>query len=221
MATVVRMPSVLANATEAAIQTWLAAEGQSIAVGDPLAEIETEKAVVEYASEVEGTVGKLIAQPGDNLVVGTPIAVILAAGEGADQIGPALEAAGVAVGDDASAAPVPPATAAAPATAAPEASTGAAAAPAPSTSPAEARVADPPPENSGTRRFASPIVRRLALERGIDLGRIAGTGPGGRIVRRDLDGVAAAAPAQAAAPAAPVTGGDGAGFTDIPLTGMR
>jgi len=220
MATVVRMPSVLANATEAAIQTWLAAEGQSIAVGDPLAEIETEKAVVEYASEVEGTVGKLIAQPGDNLVVGTPIAVILAAGEGADQIGPALEAAGVAVGDDASAAPVPPAAAAAPATAAAGTPAEAPAAPAPSTSPAETRVADSPPENSGTRRFASPIVRRLALERGIDLGRIAGTGPGGRIVRRDLDGVAAAAPAPVAAPAT-AAGGEEAGFTDIPLTGMR
>ena len=95
MATVIRMPAVLASATEAAIQAWSVSEGQTIEIGDPLADIETEKAVVEYAAEVAGTVGRLIAQPGDNLAVGEPIAIILAAGEGVDQLGPALAAAGV------------------------------------------------------------------------------------------------------------------------------
>ena len=93
MAIVIRMPAVLASATEAAIQSWSVTEGQVIAVGDALADIETDKAVVEYAAEVAGTVGKLIAQPGDNLAVGEPIAIVLAIGEGMDAVGPALAAA--------------------------------------------------------------------------------------------------------------------------------
>ena len=212
MATVVRMPSVMANATEGAIQAWLATEGQSVSVGDPLVEIETEKAIVEYAAEVEGIVGKLLAQEGDNLVVGTPIAVILAAGEGQDQIGPALEAAGVVLGNDATAAPaqadVAPTAVSAPAVA------------------VEANTEPTATEsvNADGRLFASPIVRRLAKERGLDLGSILGSGPRGRIVRRDLDGVSALAPAAApptesAAVRTPVA--TGSGYTDIKLTGMR
>jgi pyruvate dehydrogenase E2 component (dihydrolipoamide acetyltransferase) len=229
MATVVRMPSVMANANEGAIQTWLATEGQSISIGDPLVEIETEKAIVEYAAEVEGTVGKLLAQEGDNLVVGTPIAVILAVGEGQDQIGPALEAAGVAVGNDAAAAP-------APVDAAP------AAEPAPASTAAAPAVVSAGTAPSGTntelvntdgRLFASPIVRRLAKERGLDLGSIVGSGPSGRIVRRDLDGGTAVAPEAAtpasatpatpaaSTPASPASAATDAGFTDIKLTGMR
>jgi pyruvate dehydrogenase E2 component (dihydrolipoamide acetyltransferase) len=228
------MPAVLASATEAAIQAWSVTEGQTIEVGDPLADIETEKAVVEYAAEVAGTIGKLIAQPGDNLAVGAPIAIILAAGEGADQVGPALAAAGLDGSTDATAAPLPPAIADAVAEAV-ESS----AATAENTSPTGSLVAetpsgdtpDPAPAAGGSsagtdhgeRIFASPIVRRLARERGLDLGSLTGTGPDGRIVRRDLDGVQAApaetvaAPAPAAAQAAP----SAAGFSDIPLTGMR
>lgn len=239
MATVVRMPSVLANVTEGAIQSWLAAEGQTVAVGDPLAEIETEKAVVEYAAEVEGTVGRLLAEPGDNLAVGTPIAVILAAGEGDDQVGPALAAAGVTVGDDAGAAPVPPAAAPEPvAESAPPASDSVAAAapsaaPASSTSSPGPQVAGAPAGTSG-RRFASPIVRRLARERGVDLGSVHGTGPEGRITRRDLDAAPAGAAPDGAAPRTASTGSSpseeatgaaaapgGAAFTDERLTGMR
>jgi pyruvate dehydrogenase E2 component (dihydrolipoamide acetyltransferase) len=194
MATVVRMPSVIANATEGAIQTWLAAEGQTVSIGDPLVEIETEKAVVEYAAEVYGTVGKLLARAGESLTVGTPIAVILAAGEGLDQVSAALEAAGVGVGDDATAAPVR--------------------------------------EPTGGRLFASPIVRRLARERRIDLESLKGTGPGGRIVRRDIDGSGAAVRTATPPKVADVTATqttvptvvaviNGAAYTDIPLTGMR
>lgn len=232
MATVVRMPSVLANVTEGAIQSWLATEGQTVGVGDPLAEIETEKAVVEYAAEVEGTVGRLLAEPGDNLAVGTPIAVILAAGEGEDQVGPALAAAGVTVGTDAGPAPVPPAAAPEPVPAAsepePAPAASAASEPAPAaspTSPPEPLVAATP-AGDHERRFASPLARRLARERGIDLAAVTGTGPGGRITRRDLD-ASPAASAPAAAPTAPVAAADpgagrtGAGYTDERLTGMR
>lgn len=211
MANVVRMPAALAGVTEAAIQTWIAQPGQRVAVGDVLAEIETEKAVVEYAAEVAGTVGRLLVPEGDPIEVGAPIAVLLDAGEGDDAIAPALAAAGAALpapaGEQAPAQPEPePAPASAPA--------------APQQPPAEASVASPPPGvPTGGRLVASPIVRRLARERGLDLSAVVGTGPGGRIVRRDLDGLTASTPAPAApsplAAPAPATG------TPEKLTGMR
>jgi pyruvate dehydrogenase E2 component (dihydrolipoamide acetyltransferase) len=107
MATVVRMPSVLAGASEAAIQKWLVKPGDTIKVGDPFAELETEKAVVEYNSEFEGTVGRLVIGEGGSGEIGAPIAVLIAAGETEADIDAAL-------GDEASA-PVEPAAAAAPA----------------------------------------------------------------------------------------------------------
>ncbi|MDF2827098.1 MAG: hypothetical protein K0R01_381, partial [Mycobacterium sp.] len=81
MPTIVRMPEVLANATEAVIQSWLVTEGQPIAIGDPIAEIETDKALVEYAAEVAGVLARFIAEPGTKIAVGDPIAVVLAPGE--------------------------------------------------------------------------------------------------------------------------------------------
>ena len=207
MAIVIRMPAVLASATEAAIQSWSVTEGQVIAVGDALADIETDKAVVEYAAEVAGTVGKLIAQPGDNLAVGEPIAIVLANGEGMDAVGPALAAAGVA---DARAARADQAPAAPPEHSTPE------------TPPTESLVAGSSSEALSTRTFASPIVRRLAREGGIELSGLTGTGPGGRIVRRDLEAVelAAVAPGSRAADADSAQAAR-VGYTDAPLTGMR
>jgi pyruvate dehydrogenase E2 component (dihydrolipoamide acetyltransferase) len=205
MASVVRMPAALAGVTEAAIQTWVAKPGQQVAVGDVIAEIETEKAVVEYAAEVAGTVGRLLVPEGDTIDVGAPIAVILDAGEGDDAIAAALAAAGAAeptaTPEPAAAAAPEPVTAAAPGPAAPQ------------QPPAEAMVASPPPGVPTVRLVASPIVRRLARERGLDLSGVEGTGPGGRIVRRDLDGLTApAAPAPAMGPAA---------GTPEKLSGMR
>ena len=81
MATVVRMPEVLANATEAIIQTWLVEVGQEISIGDPIAEIETDKAVVEYAAEVGGVLSRLLADAGATVPIGEPIALVLAPGE--------------------------------------------------------------------------------------------------------------------------------------------
>ena len=216
MAIVIRMPAVLASATEAAIQSWSVTEGQVIAVGDALADIETDKAVVEYAAEVAGTVGKLIAQPGDNLAVGEPIAIVLANGEGMDAVGPALAAAGVADARAARAdqAPVAPPERPAPAVP-PEHSTS-------ETPPTESLVAGSSSEALSTRTFASPIVRRLAREGGIELSGLTGTGPGGRIVRRDLEAVelAAVAPGSRAADADSAQAAR-VGYTDAPLTGMR
>src|SRR5487761_718515 len=85
MATVVRMPSVLAGATEAAIAHWLVSAGDVVAVGTPIAEIETEKALVEYAAEEAGVIGRLVLGEGATGEIGDPIAVLIAAGEtGAD-----------------------------------------------------------------------------------------------------------------------------------------
>src|SRR5215469_6097265 len=81
MASVVRMPSVLAGASEAAIANWLVGPGDSVAVGQPLAEIETEKALVEYAAEEAGVVGRLVLAVGDTGEIGDPIAVLLSDGE--------------------------------------------------------------------------------------------------------------------------------------------
>ena len=103
MAAVVRMPSVLAGATEAALAHWLVAVGDNVAVGTPIAEIETEKALVEYAAEEAGVVGRLVLGEGDSGEIGDPIAVLLAAGETDADINAAL--GGQAAGPTASEAP--------------------------------------------------------------------------------------------------------------------
>jgi pyruvate dehydrogenase E2 component (dihydrolipoamide acetyltransferase) len=176
MAVVVRMPSVLAGATEAALARWLVSAGDSVSVGTPLAEIETEKALVEYAAEEAGVVGRLVLGEGDTASIGEPIAVLLAAGESDADVEAAL-------GGSAQAAP-PVSAASAP----------------------SASAAGGGPANGhsrpGGRIFASPLVRKLAGERGIDLVGLDGTGPNGRIVRRDLERYLAAGPVPAAPEAA-------------------
>ncbi len=211
MATVVRMPEVLANTGEAIIQTWLVSVGQQISIGDPIAEIETEKAVVEYAAEVEGILASLIAEPGTTIAVGEPIAVVAAPGEDAADLDPASTT------DVAERNPETSVTAGSPRD--PE-----------SAAPVIETVTDAPVNTNGRRLFATPLVRKIARERGIDLESLAGTGPGGRIVRRDLDRLPLSRPetspsptaappveAPAAAPSAAAT----SGYSDIPLTGMR
>ncbi len=168
MASVVRMPSVLAGATEAVVASWLVAPGDTVAVGDPLAEIETEKAIVEYGAEEAGVVGRIVLAAGDTGEIGAPIAVLVKDGETDADIDAALGGGAPAPGPAPAAAPGP----------APAAATAPAAASAPARAPAQ------------TRLFASPIVRKIASEKGIDLTTIAGTGPNGRIVRRDLERLA-------------------------------
>jgi len=155
MASVVRMPSVLADATEAAIASWLVAPGDRVAVGDPMAEIETEKALVEYQAEEAGIVGRLVLAAGEAGEVGAAMAVLIGEGETDADIDAALGG---------------PASVSAAASAAPAAS-------------ANGQVAD---GNPGSRIFASPLVRKIALEKRIDLAGVTGTGPNGRIVRRDI-----------------------------------
>ena len=171
MASVVRMPSVLAGATEAAIAAWLVAPGDSVSVGDPLAEIETEKAVVEYGAEEAGVVGRIVLAAGESGEIGVPIVVLVKDGETDADIDAALAPSG----------PTGPGV------------------------PAAQRSYESQlvPATSPTRIFASPIVRKIARQEGIDLATIAGTGPNGRIVRRDLE--------RLAGPSRPAEGGAHAG----------
>jgi pyruvate dehydrogenase E2 component (dihydrolipoamide acetyltransferase) len=189
MASVVRMPSVLAGASEAAIANWLVAPGDSVAVGQPLAEIETEKALVEYAAEEAGVVGRLVLAVGDTGEIGDPIAVLVANGETDADIDAAL-------GTETPAAPPsgtlsmghrPPKKAV--------------------DGPSTANGQQPTAPERGSRIFASPLVRKVAGERGIDLAAIAGTGPNGRIVRRDLEQFLAARPERGAEAAGEIAGG--------------
>jgi pyruvate dehydrogenase E2 component (dihydrolipoamide acetyltransferase) len=183
MASVVRMPSVLADATEAAIANWLVAPGDNVAVGDPIVEIETEKALVEYQAEESGVVGRLVLVAGEAAEVGAPIAVLIREGEADADIDAALGSRPPVATDSGAWS-----TAAPPAQANGQARSGA-----------------------RSRIFASPLVRKIALQRGIDLAGVAGTGPSGRIVRRDIARLLAPAeriepgpqPAPALAPAPP------------------
>ena len=206
MASVIRMPEVLAGATEAVLAKWMISEGQDVAVGDVLAEIETEKANVDYQAEEQGMLARVLIQPGQSVEVGTPIAVFSAAGETADDVDAALAAAGGSV---------------TPAESAPEAVS----APAPSAVATEAPAVTAP--TSG-RINVSPLVRKRAREAGIDISRVTGTGPGGRIVKKDLEAFLATGGATEAVTEVPlqrtstpfdVTGE--AGYTDRPHTGMR
>jgi pyruvate dehydrogenase E2 component (dihydrolipoamide acetyltransferase) len=204
------MPALSPTMEEGTLATWLVKEGDKIAPGDVIAEIETDKATMEVESIDEGTIGKILVDAGtDNVKVGTLIAVLLEEGESASDI-------------DASAAPPPPAPAAAPEPAKAEAP---AAQPEPAPEPQAAPVASKaaqvssditagsaPVDADGNRIKASPLARRIALQKGLDLAQIQGTGPHGRIVKADVVDAqpgAAEAPAQSAAasapPAAPTT----------------
>ncbi|NNF79718.1 MAG: biotin/lipoyl-binding protein, partial [Rhizobiales bacterium] len=178
----ITMPALSPTMEEGKLAKWLVKEGDAVTSGDLLAEIETDKATMEVEAVDEGTVGKiLIAEGTDAVKVNEVIAVLLEEGEDASAI---------------SAAPAPAAT---PAPAAPAAEESAAPSAAPAAAPAPA-----PAASSGARVFASPLAKRIAGMEGIDISAVSGSGPHGRIVKRDVEAALAsgiAAP-QAAAPAA-------------------
>lgn len=222
MAKLIKMPEIAANATSAVIVQWSRKEGEAIKAGECLAEMETDKAVIEYDADSSGVLGKILAAAGQEVEVGAPIAVLFEEGETEVDIAALLAAAGVAVEPP----PGAGATASATATAATTAATPAA-------------VSEPEPEPGAVasgRIFASPLARRLAQERGLALAGMTGSGPHGRIVRRDVEAAAQAAPATAAnataaagsdatlpgiaIPSASAPQGSAA-FTDIPHSGIR
>ncbi|MBX3730099.1 MAG: 2-oxo acid dehydrogenase subunit E2 [Candidatus Sumerlaeia bacterium] len=221
MATVVTLLQLSPTMSQGTLVKWQVKEGAKVSSGDILAEIETDKAVMEQESFEDGTVLKLVAKEGQAVPVGSMIAVL---GEPGEDISGLLAGGG---------APAPKA-AAEPAPAKP-----AAPAPAPAKPEPAAPKAEPLPPvvvaatgagDSGGRILVSPLARKMAAEHGIDLAQVAGSGPNGRIVKRDIEtavasggtaprpelAAAPAAPARAAASAAPAVGGE-----EIPLSGMR
>jgi pyruvate dehydrogenase E2 component (dihydrolipoamide acetyltransferase) len=163
------MPRLSDSMEEGTILTWLKQVGDTVAVGDELVEIETDKANMNYESDVAGTLQEILAQEGETLPIGAPIARI---GEGGSDEAPDAEPEGQ------SAEPAGPAAAGDPPPPAEQEAVP------PTTSPTgEAEEAD-----AGERVKASPLARRLARDKGLDLETVQGSGPGGRIVKADVEG---------------------------------
>ncbi|MBB1623765.1 pyruvate dehydrogenase complex dihydrolipoamide acetyltransferase [Achromobacter sp. UMC71] len=221
MATLIKLPSVAADTDGGTLHQWLKQEGDTVAVGDALAEIETEKAIVEINAEQAGVLGRIVVPAGAASVpINTVIGVLLAPGEGAAEIEQALAQGGVAAKPVASGAgaAAPADNAAAPAQAGSAgASTGAATAPAAAATAAATIAATAAPATAGGRLFASPLARRLAAQWHVNLLDVQGTGPRGRIVRRDVE----AARGRAPAPAVATTQAARAAARRVPHTGMR
>ncbi len=214
MAIEILMPALSPTMEEGTLAKWLVKEGDVVKSGQVIAEIETDKATMEFEAVDEGRIGRILVAEGTaGVKVNTAIAVLLEDGE----------AAGAAVAKPAAAAPVAAAAAV----------------------PAPVAVAATAPVASGARVFASPLARRIAKEKGLDLTQVAGSGPHGRIVRADVEGAspvlaapATAAPVSAVAAAAapaPVKAAMPTGmsaeavmkmyadrdYVEVPLDGMR
>ncbi|PFH20167.1 dihydrolipoamide acetyltransferase family protein [Burkholderia sp. JKS000303] len=209
MAKIFRMPEISANATHAVLQSWVRQVGDAVSAGDAIAEIETDKALVEVNVDEDGTLARVLAKAGDEVPVGAPIAVVVGRGEADIDIdallaGHRIDAGGTANGDADCA--------------------------------ANDSIRIDAAATSATahgRVFASPLARRLAAAQGIALETLRGSGPNGRIVKRDVDAAADAAGRQPAGsggivparvPAAPPAAASTTlpdGVEAIPHTGMR
>jgi pyruvate dehydrogenase E2 component (dihydrolipoamide acetyltransferase) len=217
MPSYIEMPKLSDTMTEGTLLKWRKQKGDKVAAGDILAEVETDKATMEMEAFDDGILSEIYIQEGQKVAIGQRLAMLLAPGEAAP------------AGGASAAAPAPKAQ---PAPEAPPPPSGAP--PAQKAAPAPA----PASENGGVRVKASPLARKIAAEKNVDLSRLSGTGPGGRIIQRDVLGAATATPspaparsaAPAAAPAAPAAPSaiptipampPGEGDQRIPLTGMR
>jgi pyruvate dehydrogenase E2 component (dihydrolipoamide acetyltransferase) len=194
MASILRMPEVAANATEAVLLTWPVSEGTEFSVQDAIVTVETEKAVVDIEAEADGVLLKTLVSEGVSVEVGAPIAILGEPGEQVDEVDSLLAELGVTAVAAAATVPV-------------------------------RRDVPNGVHPAGSRLFASPLARRLAKEANLGLEQIDGTGPGGRIVRRDVeeatqrrkefDEAAPAVNALDATVAAPAT------YVDTPHSKMR
>ena len=217
------MPALSPTMEVGTLAKWHVKEGDTVSSGDVIAEIETDKATMEVEAVDEGTVGRIIVPEGTaDVPVNETIALLLEEGEDAS----ALEGAGTKAPAKPEAGGTGNGAQKAPATQ-PGGAAGATPAAAPSGDGAAAKAAG----GSGDRVFASPLARRLAAENGIDVAALAGSGPHGRIVKRDIEkalaeGVPkapakpAAAPAEKAAPAAPKPAAFAGGMTDDQIRAM-
>ncbi|MBM9595196.1 pyruvate dehydrogenase complex dihydrolipoamide acetyltransferase [Roseitranquillus sediminis] len=244
MPTEILMPALSPTMEEGTLAKWLVKEGDTVSSGDLLAEIETDKATMEFEAVDEGVVGKILVGEGsEGVKVNTPIAVLLAEGESADDIGsPAAKPSGDAHTEPAEASDIT-----APARGYGRGEAKDQAAPSEAGGGAASETSRPAQDaHAGDRVFASPLARRIAKDRGLDLAQIKGSGPRGRIVKVDVEkaepGAANAAvkpeekaadgkPTQAAPVAAPAATGPAADqviamykdreFTEVKLDGMR
>jgi pyruvate dehydrogenase E2 component (dihydrolipoamide acetyltransferase) len=204
------MPQLSPTMEVGAVTKWLVKEGDPVTTGDIIAEIETDKATMEMEAADDGTLGKILAPEGtEDIPVHQPIAVMLQEGEEASALKdfePEGEAPRGDGAGEAAAQPKPAQAAARPEQPA-EAAAKPTATPTPRAAPTPRTAAPASPRADGERLFASPLARRVAAEQGLDLGAIAGSGPHGRIVLRDVEGAAQtgaakAAPTREAKPAA-------------------
>ena len=231
----IKMPALSPTMEEGTLAKWLVKEGDVVKSGDLMAEIETDKATMEFEAVDEGTIGKiLVAEGTDNVKVGTVIATLLADGESAGDTTPepaAKESEPKPSAED----PNKTGSEAKPAERTleqaedhgnPEGSAAPKSTPAPAPSPAAA------PRQDGERVKASPLARRIAAEKSIDLSSLQGSGPNGRIVRADLEGAkgghapaaSTSAPSATPAPAAtaaPAAAPKPAAIPDIPHTAEK
>ena len=206
----IQMPALSPTMEEGTLSKWLVKEGDTVTSGDLLAEIETDKAVMEFEVVDEGIVGKiLVAEGTEGVQVNTVIAVLLEDGESAADIGSTAPAAAAPETQTPTPEPTAPA--------------------APTAAPVAAQAAD------GTRIFASPLARRIATDKGVDLTSVTGSGPHGRIVKADVEGATAtkSTPAKATAPATTASMPTGPAtdtvlamyadreYLEIPLDGLR
>jgi len=232
MPTEILMPALSPTMEEGTLAKWLVKEGDSVSSGDILCEIETDKATMEFEAVDEGTIGKiLIADGTEGVKVNAPIAVLLEEGESADDIVDASDKTPKKEASSSDAAPAEASGKTAPAAGYGRGDTDA-------TAPAA------PTDGDGKRIFASPLARRIAADKGLDLSQIKGSGPHGRIVKTDVEGAKASdAPAARSAasddtpakadspkPAAMASGPgadavkkmyEGRDYEEITLNGMR
>ncbi|WP_299791985.1 pyruvate dehydrogenase complex dihydrolipoamide acetyltransferase [uncultured Marivita sp.] len=210
------MPALSPTMEEGTLAKWMVKEGDTVSSGDVIAEIETDKATMEFEAVDEGVIGRLLVDEGTaDVKVNTPIAMLLEDGESADDLG-----APSAPKEEPASSHVAPAE------------------PSEATAPAQGygRGGAPKTETaSGDRIFASPLARRIAADKGLDLSQIKGSGPRGRIVKADVETASpqSSAPISAPAESAPASAGkpvdasaiakmyEDRAYTEIPLDGMR
>jgi len=203
MAQLLRLPEIATGTTEAVLSSWSVAENASVSAHDVVAVVETAKAVVDVEAESDGVLLRLLVQPGAEVETGAPIALVASPGETVTDVDAALAGLGVTAGAPATAPSADPG-----ALEVPEAST------TPEPSPVEqvpAPAAAPSNGHGDGRVFASPLARRLAKEAGLSVEDIHGSGPHGRIVRRDVEQARRAAPTALPTQA----------YTEVPHTRLR
>lgn len=207
MATEILMPALSPTMEQGKIAKWLVGEGDAVSSGDPIAEIETDKAIMEFEAADEGVMGKILVEEGaEGVTVNTPIALLL--DEGEDPAKASVNAA-------------PPKSPAKESESKPST-------PAPSAQAAPGSVGLVAETSSQARVFSSPLARRIAKEKGLDLSAIKGSGPRGRIVRRDVE---AASPTGMPSQGAPMPASPssemvkamyaGRDYEEVSLDGMR